>query len=155
MSSHAANLPEERRDQCDNIFLNEGKRIHELEKQGENLRSSNIYKKKGSPTNKKTLECDMCGISYTYKSNLYMHIQTQHKVLKCEICSKQFTSVSALDVHIQSVHEDIEQNKLNLEYVTNPLCKDQHCIHTNIPRARVLNLAVINVLLKPKFSVHT
>ena len=50
--------------------------------------------------------CEICGQSFTKKSNLTRHVMSvhEHKHYKCPVCNKQFTRRYILNTHMK-LHE--------------------------------------------------
>lgn len=58
--------------------------------------------------NRKMFECDFCGLKYSYKYNLIVHIESKHldNKYKCEICNRELSSKLQLNRHYSTRHRD-------------------------------------------------
>lgn len=67
----------------------------------ENKSASNI------PIEKSLFLCNICGISYSFKEHLKLHVERFHLgYFICHLCNKTFLGKSLLDDHLISVHEE-------------------------------------------------
>ena len=59
------------------------------------------------PIEKSLFLCNICGISYSFKEHLKLHVERFHLgYFICHLCNKTFLGKPLLDEHLISVHEE-------------------------------------------------
>ena len=63
-----------------------------------------------------TLNCEICGTSFTRFSSLKNHLKNIHyegpPTLNCDMCGKSFTSNSSLNSHLRNIHSEVKMVRL-------------------------------------------
>ena len=96
---------------CDNLKLDQLRRLKELKDSGSNRRSPQVKpenKPENKSTNKTTFKCKHCNFTSETKNTLETHIKNTHKC-NCTMCGGTERNMTNLDQHFRNFHERRDQ----------------------------------------------
>ena len=87
--------------------LNKTENSSNIEKPAADQPGSEDKSASNIPIEKSLFLCNICGISYSFKEHLKLHVERFHLgYFICHLCNKTFLGKSLLDEHLISVHEE-------------------------------------------------